>query len=159
VRAASNQTDDLADGIAAELGEKATRKEILEWIALVRRTAQFLDAGFEFVRGKDTQRRARAAKLAIRDVFYNEGELAELLQWARLAGAKGPDRRLDTLQWLCAHTACVLVEQYSDNEPTTTPLGPAHAIAQMLCEAITGEPQSDASCLKALRSVITWRKP
>jgi hypothetical protein len=77
---------------------------------------------------------------------------------ARYRNATGPDQRFDTVKWLCAHTACVLVEKFSRRRPTTSRGGKLHHVANLIHEAVTGKPASKAGMLRACRSVLKWRK-
>jgi len=70
----------------------------------------------------------------------------------------GPDQRFDTVKWLCAHTACVLVEKFSRRPPNTSRGRMLHLVAGLIHEAVTGKPASKAGMLRACRSVLKWRK-
>jgi hypothetical protein len=69
----------------------------------------------------------------------------------------GPDPRLDGLQWLCAHQACVLIEELSKKPVVQTWRGNAHAIARALFEAVTGKPASASGLLQAVRKAKRFR--
>jgi hypothetical protein len=69
----------------------------------------------------------------------------------------GPDPRLDALQWLCAHQACVLIEELSKKPVVQTWRGNAHAIARALFEAVTGKPASASGLLQAVRKAKRFR--
>jgi hypothetical protein len=124
----------------------------------VRQYAKRFDSMARYVRRTDVQRKAKEARRAVRNVFDSKGAPIELLRWAYLADVSTPDKRFDALAWMCAFHACRLLDTYSDGRPGGTQDGPAHAITQMFYEAITRQPQSETSCLGAVKSVLAWRK-
>jgi hypothetical protein len=146
---------EIADEIAAYwFGGRISREVILREMHFVQEQA----ARFDGLDVTQIRRKAKAAERAIRDVFDGKDPPLELRKWAILKGVEGPDKRLDTLAWLCAQTACYLIDTYGDGKPAGTQDGCAHGVTQMFYEAISGRPQTETSCLSALRSVIAWRK-
>ena len=83
---------------------------------------------------------------------------AVVRQLASMTNARGPDPRANNVQWYCAHAACVLIEDFGLDKPAGTGDGNVHSVTQLIYEAVTGEPQSGASCLGAAKSALTWRK-
>jgi hypothetical protein len=84
----------------------------------------------------------------------------ELMTYAtkRAPGKKGREPRANNnLHWMCAHSAIVLIEQFSKNPPVTSAGGNAHLVAKLLFEAVTGKPCSDSGLVKALKKVKKWR--
>ena len=152
--------NDIADEICDGWLKAAARPEIPAEIAFVKKEAKaLLDnpmMDIKFVRAKAAK--AQKAVKALGD-FGDVDVSVELRKWAALTKARGPDRRGDNLQWLCAHSACVLVENFGISKPVSTQNGNVHAIAQLIHEAITRLPGSDASGLKAVRAVLAFRKP
>jgi hypothetical protein len=70
----------------------------------------------------------------------------------------GPDPRMNTLHWLCAHQAIGLVNEFSEKPTVTTEAGDVHSIAQLLSEAVTGTQSSQVGLLWTVRKVMKWRQ-
>lgn len=147
-------SDIIVDEICVWLKASA-RKEVTEQIALVKETPKLPDV-------KAVRAKAKKAQQAIKAIQDFDGTISvpvELRIWALRTKARGPDSRADNLQWLCAHAACVLVEKFGISKPVSTQNGNVHAITQLIYEAVTGKPGSDASGLKAVRSALAFREP
>jgi hypothetical protein len=80
--------------------------------------------------------------------------LDEILANTRLI--KGPDPRSKPMQWVCAESADALIYELSTKPATGTADSALHAIASLLFEAITGQP--DQSLKRAVDGMIkSWR--
>ena len=75
-----------------------------------------------------------------------------------LAETKGPDPRTNTIQWECALHAFSLVNEFSKKRPVTTQNETWHLIAQLLFEAATGKPPSEAGLLRAVKRAARFLK-
>jgi hypothetical protein len=66
-----------------------------------------------------------------------------------------PNQRFGLVQWVCAHQACVLVEQLSQRDPAAS--GNVLTVARLIYEAVKGEPPSPSALLRSCRDVLGWR--
>jgi hypothetical protein len=142
------RVDEIVDEICDSwLGRHpSARKQVLRRMEVLRRTTQVPAIDLDQIRadGKTAQR-------VIPEIRgLNIHPPAELLGVALQAKA----RIRDQLPRLCAWDASELIKEFSTGEPVGTTDGNMHAITQLLYEAITGEPGSKASCLRAARWVI-----
>jgi hypothetical protein len=76
---------------------------------------------------------------------------------------KTPHHNTDILQEALARLAKGLIEQYSQNEPSSTPItdsthGNAHAIANLLYLAATGRRPTNTQMVRALRKAFNKRE-
>jgi hypothetical protein len=68
-----------------------------------------------------------------------------------IAGSTGPDPRFSFLDWICEHQARALLKKYSPLRPVTRRGGNVHMLAQLLREAVTGQPGTPAGLLKSIK--------
>jgi hypothetical protein len=85
--------------------------------------------------------------------------LVQALEWADMwRHVEGPDPRLDVLKWLCANTACLLIEQFSEKEPSNAPNGNLHYVAMVIYSVLApDQPVTETGLLRACRKVNKWR--
>jgi hypothetical protein len=175
-----SRADDIVEEILVHLQpwkrkqrEADIRSEVEKRIALLVETAARID---QWPRVADVRRQAAEARKTLarlRDQLACEplrsfiaphiaisqsveclDRLDEILANTRLI--KAPDPRSKPKQRLCAEAADALIYQFSKEPATGTPEGPLHAIASLLFEAITGEPDKDLK--RAVEAMISsWR--
>jgi hypothetical protein len=155
---ATRSRDDIAEEIRTNLGSLKPGSgdpcsEILWHIQFIAKEAPMLD--FDAAREKG---RLAAKALAVLGDGFPPEIIVPLELVSRLDKGRGPDKRFGVLQWLCAHQACVLIEQFSQKAPVGTQDGNLHSIAQLIREAVTGHPGSSTDTLRACKSVLRFRR-
>jgi hypothetical protein len=109
-------------------------------------------------------KRAREADIALAKLERlfppsKDSKIHRFRLWLQaLARTKGPDPRTNTIQWECARHAFVLVNEFSEKPPVKLQNGNCHLIAQLLFEAVTGKPPSEAGLLRAVKRVARFLK-
>jgi hypothetical protein len=171
---ADDTPSEIADEICGWLGQhRSARRQVLRRMVILRRTTRGRVVGRDHIGGEwhavtfpaiDLDRfRAqgkRAQKIVrdIRDFFGDPDDLRAPAELRKVA-AQAKARRRDQLPRFCAYEACDLIEKFSTEKPVGTKDKNAHVITQLLYKAVTGNPGSEASCLKAVKSVIACRRP
>jgi hypothetical protein len=151
--------------------EADVRSEVEKRIALPTKIAAEID---KWPRGADVRRQAAEAQktlaqlqdqlareplrsypaLMFRQQFIDLDLLDETL--TNTKRAKFPDPRSKPMQWVCAEAADALIHELSTKPATGTPDSALHAIASLLYEAITGQPDQDLK--RAVDGMIkSWR--
>jgi hypothetical protein len=150
-RALSDIVDEICEGGWLKA---PARSEVLEQIALVKRIPKLPN-----VKALRFKAKKAAELLEAETTPEIDASIPVVVrQLALLTKVSGPDPRFNDLQWLCAHAACVLIEEFGTRRPVGSEDGNTHAITQLIYEAITTKPQSGASCLGAAKSALAWRK-
>jgi hypothetical protein len=148
--------EQIAEEICISLGcarRKDVQRAVLSTMALVAEQDELL-ARIDVKKIREIARSAQKALVTFYDFPELTGIGGPLRQIAALNRATGPDKRFNHLQWLCAHQAHVLIKQFSDELPVSSQNGNMHAIAQLLFEAVAGQPCSErAGLLRAVKKV------
>lgn len=155
--------DDIAFQIRVNLGELKPRSgdlrgEILRHIGIAASTSAELAPVLNASAIRAKARKAEKALAVLGGGFPAEVTDA-LKREALFTKVTGPDKRFGFLQWICAHQACVLIEQFSKQPAVSSQNKNLHSIAQLIHEAVTGQRGSKAGMLRSCKAVLRWRKP
>ena len=88
-------------------------------------------------------------------VFAQAQKQAEILRHIE----SSVDSRTNVLQWLCANSACSLIEYLSNKEPSSAPSGNLHCIAVIIHSVLApDQPMTEYTLLRVCRDVRKWRE-
>jgi hypothetical protein len=148
--------DDIVTDICYWLRpDPKARAEVLVQIRFVEEVAKRPPRPSDIKAMRTRKKKAQAAVAFISEEY---GDVFAPPWLSRAADAPIPDPRFDHLRWFCALAACTLIAGYGTSAPVGTEEGNVHAVTKLIHEAVTGEPSSDDSCRKAVKSVLQWRR-
>jgi hypothetical protein len=139
------------------------RPDIIVAIDLIKKVAPSLAPMLRWREMRDDADRAEKALSALLNKMGAMPAPAVLVQarnevemWHHV---EGPDPKLDVVKWLCANTACSLIEQFSNKEPSGALNRNLHCIAIVIYSILApGQPVGECGLLRVCRKVRKWRE-